>query len=241
MHIVALFQCLLAIMMLPAIAKDLQLWRRVSVNSSWFSSSVHQESRDLSLMNCGGACSPQIWCTLWCYDTTSGCLLTDLLVTRSDLDEQSPDAKVCFTRRAKEYAAGANISSSYNWDLFHSKENLVDGIYGRDIDQCHYLDFEYQPWVLFDLGRLVPVQSIVLVAQPNDYAARYFRHFEVRVGKTLPSEGDFSSYTIFGKFDDEGMPNQELTMNSLKPVMCQYVSIQCYIASHFQLCHVEIR
>lgn len=242
MHILALLQCILITEMLQAVAKDLQLWRRVSVNSSWFSSSIHQESKDMDLLHCGVICSPQNWCSLWCHDGARGCLLTDLIVTGSDLEEDSPDAMVCFTLRAKEYASDASITSSYKAATSRLKENLIDGVYNGRLAQCHYLMENIQkPWVLFNLGGLVPVQSVLLVAQPNSQAPLNFRNIEVRLGKTLPPEGDFSSFTLLGRFDKEGEAYQEVTMKSHKPIICQYVSIESYINTRLQLCHVEIR
>lgn len=242
MHIVILLQGLLATTVLHAVAKDLQMWRRVSMNTSWFSSFVHQESRDLDLFRCAGVCSPRDWCSLWCHDGARGCLLTDLIVTWSGLEEDSPDARACFTRRAREYAGGAGITSSYNALPSRTKENLIDGVYNGRLAQCHYLMEDLQkPWVLFDLGRRVPVQSVLLVAQPNDLAAPNFRYLEVRLGETPPPEGNFSSYTLLGRFEREGEAYQEVTMRSLKPIICQYVSIQSYIPTRLQLCHVEIR
>lgn len=234
-----------AVLVRDATSGDLMLWRSVSVNSSRLSSeNVLRDTRSLkSAVPCALACDRVPWCELWCIDASQNCLLSSLIVVGSFQDEDAQDILNCYTSRRPEYALGSSIY----WNgacptscLQRSKENLVDGVYNGDIDTCARTKYQEKPWFLLDLGTPKRVQEVTLTAQPNTAASKHFRNIEVRVGQEYVEE-DFSSYSYLGKFEGEGSQSLTVALRAPTPITGQFVSIQIFNKTFFQLCHLEVR
>ncbi|KAF2354122.1 hypothetical protein FHG87_015127, partial [Trinorchestia longiramus] len=79
-----------------------------------------------------------------------------------------------------------------------SVQNLIDGIYDYTVESCFFATpFSQGPYILLNLGTIMTVQNVKVLAQPNPSASRYFGLLEVKVG-TAAATGDFSSYKLLG-------------------------------------------
>lgn len=219
------------------------LWKNVLVESSWFKETVVQTPRNLSFIVCGAACMRHDWCRLWRHDEPRGCLLTSLTVSESYQPSEPEGALSCYTSRPPELAAGASITSSpHHHSEIKPRNNLVDGIYSGDIYDAARVEptSEVFAWFLVDLGVVVPISEVVLVAQPNSNSERYFRDIEVRVGNVQTS-GVFMSYSLLGTFAGPGEPEQTVVLRPSAPLSGRYVSIQRTTDGSLQIAHLEIR
>lgn len=219
------------------------LWRLVLVESSWFKETVVQAPRNLSLILCGAACMRHDWCRLWRHDEPRWCLLTSLTVSGSYQPSQSDGALSCYIRHQVELTFGASITSSKH---YHSNKklrlNLVDGVYNGDIDETALVikGSGVFAWFLVDVGVVVPVSEVVLVAQPNTNAANDFKDIEVRVGSVKMS-GDFTSYSLLGTFTGPGEPEKIVVLRPAAPLTGRFISIQRTTDGRLQIAHLEIR
>ncbi|XP_050724696.1 uncharacterized protein LOC127002682 [Eriocheir sinensis] len=223
--------------------EDAALWRGVSVESSWLKTTVTQKQRNLSLIPCGAVCMRQDWCSLWCHEAPRGCLLTSLTASPSYTPAQPDGALSCYTSQPPDLAVGAAITSSPQHHVDKKqKENLVDGIYGGDIEDCAIVvtGGGAFAWFLLDLGAAYPVSEVLLVAQPNTNVVHYFRDIEVRVGSVQMS-GDFTTYQLLGTFTGIADPEQTIVLRPAAPITGRYVSIQRTTDNYLQIAHLEIR
>lgn len=223
--------------------RDVELWRRISLESSWLQPSIRQTPRNLSLIPCGAVCMRQDWCHLWCHEAPRECLLTSLTASASYKPAQPVGALSCYTSHLPDLAVGAAITSSphYHVDV-KQRENLVDGIYGGEILDCALVvtGGGALAWFLLDLGAAYPISEVLLVAQPNTNVVHFFRDIEVRVG-SVQMAGDFTTYQVLGTFTGIAEPEQTIVLRPAAPITGRYVSIQRTTDNHLQIAHLEIR
>lgn len=223
--------------------KETALWRSISVESSWLQSAVTQTPRNLSLILCGAACMRQEWCSLWCHEAPRECLLTSVIASASYKPAQPVGALSCYTTHLPDLAVGAAITSSppRYADQRH-KENLVDGIYGGLMSDCARVEAldATTPWFLLDIGASVPVNEVILVAQPNSNAPKHLGDVEVRVGD-VQMAGDFTTYQLLGTFPGPAVPEQTVVLRPAPPLTGRYISIQRATTETLQIAHLEIR
>nr|XP_053639694.1 uncharacterized protein LOC128693852 [Cherax quadricarinatus] len=224
-----------------ALGEDLQLWRSVNVESSWFISSITQQNYSITTTRCAWTCASLDWCSLWCHDGVLGCQLTNLIVSGSHQTNQTTNVRFCYTAHSllPEYAFGASITSTAPVDSTRVLKNLIDGVYNLIESSCFCTSYGFQPWFLLNLKRPVYVSTVLLIAQNNVYAQSQFLKIEVRVGSTQQA-GNFTSYTLLGTFPGPGKVGQIVTLKSSQPILGQYVSVQSMSTIYFLVCHIEI-
>nr|XP_045588691.1 uncharacterized protein LOC123750636 [Procambarus clarkii] len=237
-----LFLWWLLVVVQQPLALSTQLWRLVTVESSWITSTVQQTKQSLDTLKCAMRCASLGWCEAWCHDGALRCQLTNLVVSGSYQTNATTNVLTCYTNHSSlpEYAFHAAVTSTSVSGNIRIKKHLVDGIYDWDIDSCSCLYYLSSPWFLMDLGRPVNVSKVLLIAQPNTGAASSFRDFEVRVGASPQHTGNCASYKLLGTFPGTGTPSQRVVLKSPKPLLGQYVSIQMTSTDYFQICHLEI-
>lgn len=240
---------LLPLLLLQAPASDASLmymWHRVFVSptmvNSSTSDSLRHHSRARQTLPCSTACLRRPWCQLWCRSSPSLCTFYSAVVMPTYQDASPDDALACYTRRPRDYAAGAQVTGGQHVNGTNVN-NLVDGIYDLQILSCFKTrKQEHHQWFLLDLGVPRIFSHVRLRAQPNPRAAIMFSEIEVRVGETsVAAPENFTLYRSFGRFVGPGHADQEVDLVSRHPVQARFVSVQRHLdGEQFQVCHIEV-
>lgn len=189
-------------------------------------------------------CALLAWCVCMCRQSNGTYTLTDLLVT-GGVTDTLPGAKVpCLSKRSSSMLFPSLLSSiSGSPDniqfLKRTKANLLEGIYGYDMDECT-LVYSVNPlaYILVDLGEVKTISRIVVRNQPRGLKDTNY-NVNIRVGDA-PSAGDFDSYAWFGSNTDPVDYNQEFIHQSEVPMKGRFVSFQTISDDSIQICHLEI-
>lgn len=220
-------------------------WQRVLVDPSVFMWRVTYHTKTLPLIFCGAECTEESWCSAWCFVQLDQCRLTDLTVSPSYIPTQPTDALQCYTKSRKDIVFGASVVSSpvHPNRTARVAENLVDGYYPNYLEDCAYIyDRPGGAWIQFDLLSVFSITEVLLKAETNEGASKYFQDIEVRVGmSSMASLQEFSSFTLLGFFAGPGVQNQTVVLRPAAPLTGRYVSVQRMSKGNLQVCHVEVR
>ncbi|KAG7174816.1 hypothetical protein Hamer_G021918 [Homarus americanus] len=193
---------------------------------------------------CSKTCLNLGWCNLWCPNpTAAACTYYNIIVMPTYLETDNTDAIPCFTKRPRDYVTNASITAGQPYDAIMSKENLIDGIYGFNMNECfRSSQTNIEKWFVLDLGAVTTFTYIRIIAQPNLQAFYHFRKLSLRVGTspTQPYTG-FSSYSYFGGFSGPAVGNEEVVLTSGRTVSARYIAGQMAPQSTtLTVCHVEV-
>ncbi|KAF2349962.1 Galactose-binding domain-like [Trinorchestia longiramus] len=241
---------LLAVLLTSA---SCELWSPSKILESWFTINPKFQTEKVlarSKFSAAVKCSMRSWCQAFCPMSADFMLLA--LITVPYNEDKIEDSPVdCFTKRKRSniLTAQSNISvldstNKYNTFRKRSVDNLLNGVYNYNIDECFFSTFAKNPYVVFDLGSTIYVRNALAVAQPNKQSRAYFQDIDIRVGEEAPTaSGDFQSYTQLGYLEGPASyANYEFMTDSSFPILGRYLSIQSMKTkrSQIQLCHVEI-
>ena len=81
------------------------------------------------------------------------------------------------------------------------------------------------PWILYDFGKVVKIQKIIIKIRNAQGQNPEFRNVEVRVGK-ISASGDFSQYTLFDHYPGVAVNGEVVVFEGSKTLRGQYVSVQ---------------
>ncbi|KAK7060100.1 hypothetical protein SK128_012631, partial [Halocaridina rubra] len=240
------------------------LWRSIRISHT----RLIKFAREASSMNlspnisprwvdyiCSQQCLHISWCNVWCHDPSStSCNFFDMYVAVG-YQETASDGVLCFSWKSKDYAVGALIEGEdpQASATMKVKENLIDGIYDRQAQQCYYSSDNFNPWFRLDLGSVIPVRRIMMVLQPGILAV-YTKDIEVRISTEKVLEEDFPLQRLFGLFEGPAEANEEVIFQYNHSILARYVTVQrlstqpsckstgltSHVLCQIQVCHVEI-
>ncbi|XP_045136051.1 uncharacterized protein LOC123519006 isoform X2 [Portunus trituberculatus] len=90
-------------------------------------------------------------------------------------------------------ASASSVYKSYNSSL------AVDTLETDDRTMFHSGNDDPHPWWLLDLGETRIIHEIQILPRLN-YIPERFRFVEIRIGDVQPTNGDFSSFTLFSTY-----------------------------------------
>lgn len=202
-----------------------------------------------SPVRCSAACTVDPQCQIWCHEASSKeCLVSDIIVTSAYVETDVTDALTCYTRRHKDFAAGASIEGSPSSPSYplRVKENLVDGIFDQGHNgNCYRTESSlYRPFFVLDFGAAVEIRLVKLFAQTYGHKSlpATITDMKVRVGMAAAkTPGDFSSYQLFGSFPGPAVTGQVVVLESPVPVTARFLSVQkMQDTTRLQICHIEV-
>ncbi|KAK3878122.1 hypothetical protein Pcinc_010296 [Petrolisthes cinctipes] len=239
----------------PVEGGELRLMRSVliSLQRVQAASKTEQEILDLPpgarpALYCSNKCTLRDWCQLWCAypsNTPTHCLVSNIIVMPTYQETNMGDVLTCHTTRPKDLATNTNITAGKHYvpNPLRVKENLVDGFYNYDLNQCFYTEWsDNDTWFTLDFGQPKSFQHVILYAQVNRNAKKHFNNVQVRVSNVTavtPPE-DFAAYDLFGEFPGEASPGQVVEMKSPKPMCARFVTGHMLHIYLFQVCHIEV-
>lgn len=237
----------------PSIStKFLSLFRRVRVSRTTVLASVRLDTlliapEETHTFRCSSACNFRPWCELWCDDIGSDqCLFSNAMVLPAYQETDTADAMTCYTRRQREFAAGALVQATpdYGGKL---ATNLADGFYdGQTLSSCYHTQLNTnKPWLLLDFRAPVTFRRAKLVTQPAGAfsTVQQTRSIEIRTGMAVVgTPGDFTSYAFFGNFAGPATEyGQEVIIEAPETVTARFLSLQkMEDSTFFQICHLEV-
>ncbi|XP_047736167.1 uncharacterized protein LOC125177796 [Hyalella azteca] len=193
-------------------------------------------------------CQERIWCKTFCSDTDdpSLCYLLSTLTAPYNEDSYGEPLMSCYTSEEVNMLTAQSGITVYAatprsiGDTFRSVENLIDGVYERpSADDCFKSMTTDYPFFVLDLGSVMKVERVTLMAQANEYAYLYFKSIEVRLG-LVPESGNFSTYSLLGSY--KGTPTADFIYSTpTARNFGRYISVQ-FMEKKFklQVCHVQI-
>lgn len=206
------------------------------------------ESDFLSLTNTGPnlqramtKCSLLPWCVCVCQESDGTFAVTDLLVTGGVTDTQTGTKVPCWSKRPKPAifpAPQAVATSSAAGFPKRKPANLLDGVYGYDIEECSYTDTtDSSAYILVDLSDIKVISRVTIRFQPKGIVED--KHlFDILVGNAS-STGPFDNYKLFASNKHPVSLNEEVTHERTDPIYGRYVAFEsgpCCL----QICHLEI-
>ena len=263
----ALRTVLLGCMLLVATVKSTATWTPVNVSQTRFDSALSflnfEKIPGESVFSSKPfiECDLRSWCFLVCQEEgTEDFLLWDLLVMPFTEDPLGQPTYVCWTNRLKNVLLEpyqVSIAYAYPFNsLSPSKisENLLETTFDRDSNQGCYRSAKTlhtdstinRPFVVFDLGKIMKVEKVVIGALPHETnSGIFFRNVEVRVGLDLVHGEDFSSYQLLGYFNDEATGAHFMyETDAIYPIFGRLVSVQSIQPDptelSLQFCYIEI-
>ena len=153
----------------------------------------------------------------------------------------------CFTNMDKDLGPLSTTYSSEVGTSFpdRNKDKLTDGFYfGGCTSEGMYLYRSYisNPWVLFDLGGEHRIKRVIIHGHPFASSPdRHPRGVEVRIGNGLITDGDFTSFRLFGYYPDILTPDKNIDFRSENGKKGRFVSIQQKSHHKFYLMNVQIK
>ncbi|KAK3875634.1 hypothetical protein Pcinc_019506 [Petrolisthes cinctipes] len=200
---------------------------------------------------CSKICTQFEWCNLWCphpFTIPTHCSISNLFIMPTFMETDSTTTLTCYTGRHKDLATNAKIRAgeqNINPFMFMmKKENLIDGIYNYDINECFATKVsDNHRWFVLDFNQTVTFSHVILVALPRNNSYKFFNAIEVRVGnKELSFPTGYEEYDLFGVFPGSSYPNQVVGMQSPTPVSAQFVFVQKASDENYglRICHIEV-
>lgn len=230
----------------------LSLFRRVQVSRATVMASAGLDvlpvaSEDTLTFRCASVCSFRSWCQLWCDDASSAqCLFSDAMVLPGYQEADTASAIPCYTRRQREFAAGALVRATPDAGG-KPASNLADGFYdGQTLSLCYHTQLGVnKPWLLLDFRAPVTFRRAKFVTQPAGAYDTVQKNssIEVRTGMAdVATPGDFSSYAFFGDFAGPATGyGQEVIIEAPEAVTARFLSLQkMEDNTYFQICHLEV-
>ena len=190
-------------------------------------------------------CMSLEWCEALCFLSSGSAVLTDLYVSGGATDTMEGNKALCFTKRPiRLYPKnGVSITVS-NTTAAPARviQNLEDGIFGFQMDECYYSDMHHT-YILIELSESRNITQIALRTQPQGQTYDKFINMILRVGDIEPLGTNFATLSYFGKCDT-GFPgfNMDVMIENAAGVMGKYISIQeeANVAHAIQLGVIEI-
>ena len=189
---------------------------------------------------CGGSCFKIKWCFTWCSENANKCYLSDLIVSPSYELLSGINPLECYTKSRVDLVVGSDVYASPPAGPARPTSRLTNGIFC--IDTLGYASiYTTNPWILFDLGKSALVSEVRFYPEPDDYYGRlYCENIEIRVGSSMVLNGDFSSYSYFGKQDGKCRPFEINSILATGTHTGQYIAIICKVTTNFALPSVEV-
>lgn len=235
-----------------ASTQTLSLFRRVQVSRVAVVGSVLLDALavppgEAPTFRCSCVCNLRAWCDLWCDDTGSGqCLFSNMVVLPAYQESDTSNALNCYTRRQREFAAGALIRATPD-SGGKPATNLVDGFYdGKTLGLCYHTVLSVDnPWILLDFRVPVTFRHVKFVLQPAGAIStvQHARNMAARTGmEDVATAGDFTAYDFFGDFAGPATDyGQEVIIESPEAVTARFLSLQkMELGTYFQICHIEV-
>lgn len=192
-------------------------------------------------------CATISWCTALCEVSATSYVLSDLLVTGGAQDTLPGDKLTCFTQRTTPglFPAPTTVIADHSppTSVERKAVNLLDGIYGLDIDECYFGETGSSsgdnPYIIFDFGYIRAVRQIVVRIQPSGSAYNKFHGVEVRLGN-IRSSNSLLNYTIVASHFGTPIRNEEIVLEIQNLMEGRYFSIRQTLGYQLQFCHLEI-
>lgn len=190
-------------------------------------------------------------CECLCVLPNNTYAFTDLVVTGNIADTMAGNLLECFTKRPAGYrlspAAGVTITASpVSPDIpGRVQENMYDGIYGGNIDECYYSRtanaYNYKYFVV-DFGYSVDIAYVSVRIQTIGNQTTKFDVVNIYVSDTFPDlDSDFSSLPLFASVNN---PNHALDSDVVffpgYTAYGRYLSIVKTSVGAICFCHLEI-
>ncbi|XP_042235885.1 uncharacterized protein LOC121875400 [Homarus americanus] len=94
-----------------------------------------------------------------------------------------------------------------------------------------------KPWWLIDLGGKYTITLVEMLTWEGGVSD--FKNVEVRVGVSLMTDGDFTTYLLFGFYAGPNLTGEPVTFTSGPGVTGRYLSVQAE-SSYLDLCDIRI-
>lgn len=165
-----------------------------------------------------------------------------------DTSEGDGNLLLCWTDKTSTnfiLSENVTISGSANKPEYPLRvvENLIDGLYGRTMNECYLSMYVPNPYLLLDFSIRQHVSVVHVRGQNSDNIAIHFESIEVRIGNTS-SSGDFSSYELIGIYEGPtNIVDLDVTFGNKHDIRFgRYISIQMMLVGGFemQVCHLEV-
>ena len=192
--------------------------------------------------HCALECEKLSNCYMWCKMTDNKCWLTDLWVSDSYIQAIGPLVTCYIEERGNEIPDVAVGKTGYQMSTYQGRgvSNILDGYYSATTGllKISCTSMKNNPWVNIDLGAPADVYEVRIYNFGG--FVKWCKNIEIKVGTTLKTNGDFSSYTLFYYWDGP-CKKYEATKFTAAPVTGRYVSIQV-LSKKIHLCieHLEI-
>ena len=190
-------------------------------------------------------CTSLKWCDAACFLSSGTAVVTNLYVIGYMTDTMAGNKALCFTKRPKLLYPNRGVSitaSPTSYVPARVIENVADGVYGFQMDECYYTQESVQ-YILIELSESRNITQIIVRSQPKGLTYDKFIETIVRVGDIAPIGTDFTTLTYFGKHDTGPPPfNADVIFENAAGVQGKYISIdENHDAIHAILvCTIEI-
>ena len=193
-----------------------------------------------------GKCERVSWCTSVCQYTDTGTFsLTNFVITGGIVDTKPGLQMECYTDRPPTIFPSPSIAATATTGLASGTRapgNMLDGVYGMNINEC-FLSYPIPyPYLLIDFGTPKFI-SRALIRIQSEGSYHTFKDIKFYAGNVV-SSGDFSTYSLFAEYD--GPPdgvNEELEFTKNGGIIAQFFAVQRDVpwdAGMLQFCHLEI-
>ena len=214
---------------------------RIETLSLPFSNNEETHVRILSV------CRLLPWCEAVCLPTSGEAVLTDLYINGGITDTMAGNKVPCFTSRAVPLYPNseASVKASPTRNDYPARviEQMQDGVYGFDIEECFSADSDSNPYIVVEIPESRNITSISFRTQPYGYIGDKFHKFVVRVGDIEPVPKDFSGLSFFAEHEGgTSQLNIDLVLESVSGVVGKYISIHetTTLDHSFQVCAIEV-
>ena len=181
------------------------------------SSSIRKEDVEYPRLNEAlYGCMDRNWCVCVCRLQISNLFaFTDMVVTGGTIDMAPGEKLFCYTKRDRAYIfeavqRNAVINSFSN----RAAENLIDGVYTHNIDDCYYAEqiVNDHLYLRFDFGKERLVKKIVIINQPSGAFGNKLHDLQFWLGNS--TDGNLlENYELIGtKVDNPTKINETITI-----------------------------
>ena len=134
-------------------------------------------------------CAEESFCNIWCHDNFRTCTISSIVVSPNYI-ETSSDFTKCYTRKRRDIAYGANVSSTGIYGTKYKAKYAVDGIYLKNFGNTFRLKRKKKPWVVFDHGQTATILKIIIRSKYDNICSKY----EMRIGDSMIVDNDCFLY-----------------------------------------------